>query len=57
MNIKIPVEEYKELLEAKAFADDIGNMLQIRIDRSDNGLVNQTDFGHDAIMPQVFEAI
>lgn len=50
MNIKISKEEYIELLEAKAFADDISNILEIKTSRSDTGLINHTDFGQGTLM-------
>ena len=49
-NVKISSEEYKELLEAKSFADDIVNILNIRIERSDNdGLVSPGAFGSNIL--------
>ena len=44
-NLKISKEEYDELLEAKHFADDMVNILDIFLERSDSGLINNGELG------------
>ena len=49
-NIKISKVEYNELIESKAFADDVANVLEILSDRTGTWLVSGDDFGSGIIM-------
>ena len=49
-NLKISEEKYDQLLEAKAFADDIVNILDTLVEKStEDGLISAEEYGNKTV--------